>query len=794
VLDPVLLVALALASGAAVALSPLWAAGAIVVIVAILVRHGARPRALVAMLLFVGVSAARAHERLMDATELYTRTTALLSPPARCEGTAIVESAPVVLRRSGERAGNEARLDITLIDGRCGDRAIASPLRARVYGAPEDLVRGDRVDLVADLAATHLFANEGSTSAYARIARSGIAASGGVVEATRVARAPSLAGLVDRARAHVRHRIEATFHPEATALGRALVLGESDLDPDDDRVFRTSGLSHLLAVSGTHLVLAVLSFGAALRALLLRLPSLAARVDVGRIAAALMVPLAWLYADFAGASGSALRAAGMLSVVMLAKALGRRPSGLRGFAVALAGFALVDPLVACDVSFALSVAATAGLLGLSRPIEALLSRSRWLPKKLTTIVSATLAATLACAPLLATMAPTLPALGVVANVVAAPIGELFALPICLAHAALAFAPTLEQGAATLGSGALLAVRGVARASTSMPGALIAVPTPTDAQLAVITVAIVAIAALQKRRARVLAIAASLVALGLLEWHAVRAGEPEGLLRVTALDVGQGDSTLVDLPDGKLMLIDGGGFVGSPVDPGTRVILPVLRSRRRTQVDIVVLSHPHPDHFGGLVTALPELSVGEFWDTGQGEDEGAGSAYASLLASLRARGVPIVRPDALCERPRALGGASIEVLAPCPGFTPELGANDNSFVFRIRHGARAALFVGDSEHHEEEQLLRVHRSSLAADVLKVGHHGSRTSTSVEFLAAVNPSLALVSSGVRNRFGHPHPTTLATLAARGVNVARTDRGGAIEWETDGDTVDVRRPGTR
>jgi competence protein ComEC len=166
-------------------------------------------------------------------------------------------------------------------------------------------------------------------------------------------------------------------------------------------------------------------------------------------------------------------------------------------------------------------------------------------------------------------------------------------------------------------------------------------------------------------------------------------------------------------------------------------------------------------------------------------------YAGLLANARARDVPLRRPPDLCNRPRFAGGAVIEVLAPCPEYRPDDSANDSSFVIRIRYGARVALLVGDAEHEAERQLVAKYGGGLRADLLKVGHHGSRTSTSPAFLDAVRPSVAAISSGVRNRFGHPYPTTLATLEARGIAVARTDRGGAIVWETDGEHVRVTRP---
>ncbi|AUX27089.1 competence protein [Sorangium cellulosum] len=824
VVDPVLLLGLALAAGAPLALAPAPTALGAALVAAALRRH-VGGLALAAAGVALVASGLRARALLDRAGDLYDGATALLQPPARCEVTGAVVSSPVVVgtaarRSSGgarapEAAEDEgepatARVDVEISGGTCGGRAIAGSLRARLYGAPMDLARGDRLDVVVDLAPLHLFRNEGLRDATAAIARSGVVASGTIVDARRTAEGRSIGAAVDRARASVRERIEATFHPDATALGRALVLGETDLAPEDQAAFRESGLAHLLAVSGTHLVLAVAGFAAALRAILVRVGPIAARWDAGRITAALCVPAAWLYADFAGGGGSATRAAAMLSFAMGARLLGLRPVGVRSFALSLAGAGAFDPLVACDLSFGLSAAATAGLLWLQRPLAAALvpgpgeggedragggplglSSARARARQLLAPVATTLAAMLGCAPLLLMNGATFPLLGVAANVIAAPVGELAALPFCLAHAVLSWAPSVERGCALVGSGALLVVRSIARASAET-GAVLRLPEPSPAQLAALA-ATIALASVAARRAeRLAALAAGAAAWLLLEVVAARAGAPRGWLRVHVLDVGQGDSILIDLPDGGAMLVDAGGFVGSPVDPGARVLQPLLRARRRARLDAVVLSHPHPDHFGGLPSAVAGVEVGELWDTGQGEAEGAGPVYAGLLSDLRRRGVPIVRPASLCGRPRLLSGATVEVLAPCPDLHPDVGANDNSFVLRITYGARSALLVGDAEHEAEAALVARYGAALRADLLKVGHHGSRTSTGPELLAAVDPSVAAISCGVRNRFGHPSPEVLARLAARGVAVARMDRGGALTWETDGERVLWSRPG--
>lgn len=792
--DELLLVALSLWFGAALAQAPLATACAAAAI-AFLLRKHARPALLGFCLVCLAIGGLRARNTLETGKAAYDFTAEFLHPPARCEAVAVVIASPVVIRKNGEPIPDQAesdlsgRADMELLSGQCGDRPIQTPFRARLYGAPSSLRRGDRAEIIADLSPVHLFLNEGLRDPRPSIARLGITASGGLIDLRIIERPWSIGALVDEARARVRRRIEATYHPEAAPLARALVLGETNLDPLDDEAFRVSGLSHLLAVSGTHLVIAVAGFAAALRAVLVRIQRLSARMDVGRAAAAVSIPAAFLYADFAGGSGSAVRAAGMLGAAMLAQALGRKPSGVRSLAWSLLVPSLWDPLVLCDMSFALSAGATAGLLALSRPLGKAFEVGPALFRPVLSAIATTLAAMAGCTAIVAMASPTLPLAGILANILAAPVGELAALPICLLHTVLAWAPSLEQGTALLGSGALLIVRAIAR-FTAERGPTLAVPPPSAAQLSALAIFACMAFVASSRRARISALLCGAAALLLLEAWALRQGSPKNMLRVHLLDIGQGDSIFVELPNGAGMLVDAGGFVGSPIDTGSRVIQPFLRYKRRKHIDIAVLSHPHPDHFGGLPSALSGVSVGEFWDTGQGEEHGAGPVYASLLRSLRQQNVPIRRPAELCGRPREIGGAVVDVLAPCPAIHQDRSANDNSFVIRVSYGRRAALLVGDSEHEAEAELLERAPSKLRADLLKVGHHGSRTSTSPAFLEAVSPSFAGISCGVRNRFGHPHPMAMSTLSRFGIPILRTDRGGHIVWESDGDTMHVRR----
>ena len=726
----------------------------------------------------LAVGGVRAEGAVVRAEEAASRADAALPAPVRCSMRGRVDSSPV-------RVHGALRWDALVDRLTCDAVPVEWSGPATLYGGPDMLARGDVVEAIATLSAPERFWNDADGDPRARIAHRGVLRTGGTLDVRVVRRGAGLLAVIDRARARVRARIDATFPPDLSPMARALVLGETDLATDDDRAFRASGLSHLLAVSGMHLVLVLAAFTRTLEALLVRVQAAAARFDVGRWVAGVGIPIAWVYAELAGGGGSTWRAAWMATCALLARAMGRRTDATRAFGLSLVAMGLTDPLVVHDVSFLLSAGATAGLLAFAAPLgDRLAARAPAFAEHGLRAVATTIAASVPCAPILARFAPTTPLGGVLANWVAVPVGESAALPLCLLHAALSFWPAAERGCAAAASGALAIVRIVARVA-SMPAFTATVPRPTAWQMGAVSLGLAVVVLRAPRRGLLGAVAIG--ALAILEVGVRRAGAPQGMLRVTFIDVGQGDAALIDLPDGEAMMIDSGGLVGSPIDVGDRVIAPELRARRRSDLALVVLTHPHPDHFGGFASGLAGVRVKVLWDTGEGEAEGTGGGYAALLTAARARGTSVVRPAGFCGS-HVLGGAVIEVLAPCPDFSSDTGPNDNSIVLRIAYGHRSLLFVGDAEHEEEGALLARSGSWLRADLLKVGHHGSRTSSSPAFLAAVGPAEAVISAGRRNRFGHPSPVTLASLAAAGVRTFRTDRDGAVVASTDGTSFDV------
>ncbi len=384
--------------------------------------------------------------------------------------------------------------------------------------------------------------NHDLPSPWPGLARREAVVSGVVFDSSVLERGGGFTRLVDSWRARVRARIQATFPAGAEPFARALVLGESDLAAEDDEAFRKAGLMHILAVSGTHLVFAVVALVRALTFLLVRVEALSVRLDVSRLGSAAGVLLSLLYADFAGGSGSAFRAAFMLSAAFLAKALGRASSAPRSLGWAFLVGWWFDPLTAFDVSFLLSAAATAGLLWLgphlSAPCERLPSRvARFVAES----VAATVASMLPCAPLLAILSPDLTLAGIFANVLAAPFGECISLPLCLLHTVLAPFPALERGVALVASGALLAVKQIAHEAAQIEGLSVRTPPPGAWHFALLVVGGAGfLRALDERRQEppftlkgrrlpaltpCVWIASAALALGLLELGVRRAGLP-----------------------------------------------------------------------------------------------------------------------------------------------------------------------------------------------------------------------------------------------------------------------------
>lgn len=564
--------------------------------------------------------------------------------------------------------------------------------------------------------------------------------------------------------------------------------------PRISQVFRDAGIFHLLSVSGSHLAAFAFLFYEGLARLLLRCAPLSLWIPPRRIAAAAAIPAVLFYTALTGAEVATLRAAVVATVVFLAIACGRR--GRLPEALALAALLLLhpaaSPLSLFDPALQLSFAAALGVV-LLRPGQHLLAilnpaddqpraagdRVSSLARRLLRLCQGSLGATLATAPLTAYHFGELSLGGVIGNLFAVPLAECLLIPAGLLGAALsgpwpAAGAWLLRLAGGVAEALLLLASEVAAWGLTLP---LATPGPAPLLLFALGLALLALG----RRAWPIpcALAALLCAAPRLL--------PPTHLTATFLDVGQADASVLELPGGAVVVIDGGEAPRGGEGP----VATFLRRRGRRHIDLLIASHPHPDHIGGLPLLLARFSVGRLWSAGGAEPfvargERPDPALAQALAIAARRGVLMTPPA-----PLALGGVLLTPLWPCASAAcaiapaADLRHNDSSLVVRVSFAGRALLFPGDLELPGELGLLEAqdaHPELLAADVLKAPHHCSRTSSSASFVNAVAPALVVCSLGFHNRYRFPNPEVLARYDALGTLILRTDRDGAVQVRID------------
>jgi competence protein ComEC len=264
------------------------------------------------------------------------------------------------------------------------------------------------------------------------------------------------------------------------------------------------------------------------------------------------------------------------------------------------------------------------------------------------------------------------------------------------------------------------------------------------------------------------------------------------LRITAIDVGQGSAALMELPGGKTILIDGGGFSDNTIfDMGARVIAPLLSRKKILTVDTLILTHTDSDHLNGLLHIAAHFNVRQIWTNGE---PAASRGYADFMNIIRERKI---RAPELRELlgDHKLGDVGVELLYPPPGFMDRKEiekwrvANNNSLVIKIRFGAVSFLFPGDIMKRAEVELVETKGEQLKSTVLFSPHHGSLHSSTAAFLDHVSPEVVVISTGWRNRFGAPHPAVLKKYQDRGCRIYNTAVNGAVAMSTDGRILQVR-----
>ncbi len=573
--------------------------------------------------------------------------------------------------------------------------------------------------------------------------------------------------------------IDTLFGDDASMARALLVADMRGVSGDVRHAWADAGIVHMLSISGLHVAI----LGEAISLLL-------GALRFGpRTKLAVTATLLGAYILMLGCPPPAVRSGVMLAALGAGQLLQRPTSPWAPLALGALIPVLLDVRTVSDLGWQLSVGGMASLIATGALAPRLLPRTwRGWQRTLAREALTSVVATAVTAPLVACQIGRLSLIAPLTNLAAAPIMG-FAQPALFL--ALAFSRVTPVGRLFAASAhpMLAALDRVAMIGAAVPGGSVAV-TPGDAVAVLASLAAVAavVACVSRWPARP-AMLALLALAGCVWWPSPRSVVLTSVavsheLELHVIDVGQGDALALRTPGGHWVVMDAGReWPGG--DAGTRTVVPYLKRQGAEHVSLFVLSHAHADHVGGAAAVLAQLGADELWD---GAWVGPTPGYKRMLGEARARRINWHRVHP--GDTRVIDSVEFTVLAPDSAWvTEQQDANEASVVVRVRYGAITMLLTGDAEGGEESWLRDHAATALHADVLKVGHHGSRTSTTPALLDAVQPRLAVISVGRINRYGHPNPGTLSALARAGVRVLRTDQLGSIVIRTDGQRLAVR-----
>lgn len=651
------------------------------------------------------------------------------------------------------------------------------------------LSRGDRIRFESRVSVPHLLGLPGEFDyprylAFQEIAVTGRVGSQDDIVLIRAAAVQSWQRTVDLAARSLGEAIRSSIaNVRVSSVLTALLIGDQRRIPRDlADTYTRAGVNHILSISGFHIGIIAAFISMLIMQFLTRFEYLALRWNIRRVAVMIAAPVMLGYLLLTGAASATSRSVIMLLVFALAYFVEREQDSIN--TLLLAAFLLVgfNPPILFDVSFQLSFISLWGIL-VAVPMIMKISAtttSRW-SRSLLQFVAASAAAS--CATLLPVLFIFKVASfnGILTNFIIVPLlgygavlSGFVALPVVMilpAAAHILFWPSAK----------LIAVSNqLITWCASLP--VLSFYGITGWDLFFFLTFMVCVTFLRHRL--YLVTTGVLIPVAAVILHVYAAYATDDRLHITMLSVGQAESMLIRLPNGSTMLVDGGGYLhDTGHDFGQRLLAPALGSLHAGSIDRMIATHNHPDHSGGLPYVIRNFDIKEFWSVSDIAPE--------VQDELQKRQVPqrtvtagdvITLPDGVVLTVLSPAGAGRRVSEG-----DESSVNEQSLVFRLRYGSFSMIFSADAGFEAERRML-ADGYDLHSTVLKVGHHGSRFSTSEQFLEQVHPDLAIISAGAGNRFGLPSPRTVSLLESKRIPIYRTDRDGTIEIISDGSSWTV------
>jgi competence protein ComEC len=580
--------------------------------------------------------------------------------------------------------------------------------------------------------------------------------------------------------------IDRTTGGEEGEFLKGLLIGErSGISASTRQAFTNSGVAHVLAVSGSNVAVVAAFLFFMLE--FLRLPKWA------RVVAACVGLL--FYMLVTGSQPPVVRATVMVLVFLLGSLAQEKPNAYNSLGVAALIILAMDARQLFDVGFQLSFMAVLSIMYMYPKANAWINRiegrTLWHRSIVWTlrVCAVSLVAILGTLPLTAIYFGKVSIIGVLANIVVIPAVGLSVVLGFVSILAGTFSLWLADVYAAVNQLVLQGTLFVAKVAGGLSFAFI----DTMRFTAIDAIPFYVALALLTQIGNTSVIRKLLIVL-LLTFNLDAFFPSPPLyaksvqkLRVNVIDVGQGDAVLVEFPDGKTMLVDAGPRTMS-YDAGERSVVPFLKRRNISTIDLLVVSHPHSDHIGGAPAVLEQCDVKRVIDSGQPIRSEIYSTYLRDVRGERCAFESAHVGTAIDESPNV----RLYVLSPAPGYVdvdtthPPGNLNNTSVVVKLQYGDISMLLSGDAEKEAEDDMVAVYGDFLRSTLLKVGHHGSSTSSTQMFLDEVRPDFAVISVGKNNKFHHPSPTVIQRYEEMGVHISRTDEEGAIIFETDGRTL--------